>query len=660
MARKMTPDPTPSSGRPISPSFIAQVCERLERGRAVRRSLPGGGRLHIDRALPFLCVYREPVHETVGQTSHLVIGEAAHLVAPGTAELHPRLQALVEAISNIMVEKFGAFLLLEVWTGKERAEGAVSRGKVPDPTFRIVSPLLPADDPTVRELKKALSKIPLRPPPLDVEVVEVGSPTPPGLDDLLSCAPGTPIGCSVDGCSVLGIEVQPVYRQARTGTPYPVLFETLQRGLSLAIRQTAYHFAQLHTGHAPKHYHALGRRNPVRAVKEADEALTDISRSFDFLLQVTPVNAERARRQFLRDGARRDPEFDYRPLIVDVPALKRRLYNLPLERLEDPTLQHLLSACRTEMSRKLTMLRDRNTPRFLYGSLAVYGDVSDALHALAVQLLETLTRSDPAADDEDDEEATEGEGIVDASRFAAMAEEELAWYRERYAGLAAKVNIRPDVTGVLVSRGDLLIGSEFRATETRARALLQHEIGTHVVTYSNGLAQPLGQLANGLAGYEETQEGLAVAAEYLVGGLTSSRVRVLAGRVIAVRALVDGAPFVEGYRLLTGQYEFAPSTAFTICMRVYRSGGLTKDAIYLRGLIEVLAYLQADRDLEPLLLGKLAITDVPAIEELRWREYLKPPRLTPRFLTAPGAEGAMRTLRRGTSLLELVTESTSS
>jgi hypothetical protein len=53
----------------------------------------------------------------------------------------------------------------------------------------------------------------------------------------------------------------------------------------------------------------------VRAVTEADRALTEISRSFDFLLQVTPVNAERARLQFLRDGAERDPEFDYRPLV---------------------------------------------------------------------------------------------------------------------------------------------------------------------------------------------------------------------------------------------------------------------------------------------------------------------------------------------------------
>jgi uncharacterized protein (TIGR02421 family) len=644
-----TPDDSFSAKRRITPRFISGVCDRLEQERPVRRSLPGGGRLHIDRALPFLCVYREPDGNTVGLSSQLIVGEAAHLIVPGTKEILPQLQQLVAGIAQVMARKFGAFLLLEVWTAPERRASGIAARSVPEPTFRVLSPRLPLDDPTVRALRKALSAIPLRPPPLDVEIDGAGAASPPQLAELLPCTPGTN-----DGFRVIGIEVQPVYRQARTGTPYPVLFETLQRGLSLAIRQTAYHFAQRHTGHSPPHYHALGRRAVTRAVQEADGALTEIARSFDFLLQVTPVNTERARTQFMHDHAERDPEFDYRPLIVDVSALKRRLYNLPLERLEDPTIAHLLSACRAELSRKLTMLADRNSPRFLYGSLSVYGDVSDALHALACQLLDVVPR-DAAGDDDDDDAPTRS--VVTATGFAAMAEHELARYRASCPDLTTRVHIRSDVAGVLVSDGDLLIGQRFRATRIRATALIQHEIGTHVITHANGVIQPLGQLSTGLAAYEETQEGLAVIAEYLAGALTSSRVRVLAGRVIAVRAMANGAPFVDCYRLLTDQHGLAPSTAFTMCMRVYRSGGLTKDAIYLRGLQDVLTYLRGGGDLDPLLLGKVAISDVPAIEELRWREYLRPPRILPHFLSSPGAHEAMQRLRRSQSLLQLVTES---
>src|SRR5690606_939212 len=124
-------------------------------------------------------------------------------------------------------------------------------------------------------------------------------------------------------------------------------------------------------------------------------------------------------------------------------------------------------------------------------------------------------------------------------------------YREAYAGLESEVLIRDDVAGIQVSDGDLLIGHSFSVSARRAQGLLQHEIGTHVVTHSNGLAQPLGLLATGLAGYEETQEGLAVTAEYLTGALTSSRLRILAARVVTARDLIDGAIFVESFRRLT-------------------------------------------------------------------------------------------------------------
>ncbi len=651
--------------RTISPEFVAQVCERLDAGRAVRRTLPGGGRLHMDRALPFLCLYRDPSGKHVGHPSQLVIGEAAHLIAPGTSDLHDSLRALIRGIADVMVKKFGAFLLLEVWTAEDRVpDGSPvakpSTRQVPTPTFRVFTPYLPDDDPSVRQLHKSLSNIPLRPPPLDVEIVSGVPVAPPSLRSLLTDVPRTQSSAGAAPTDAppsamvrhyIGIEVQPVYRQARTGTPYPMLFEVLRRGLSVAIRQTAYHFALLHTAHEPGHFHALGRRTSVRATNAVDRELTTIARSFDFLLQVTPANADRARVAFDRSAQQRDPEFDYRPLIVDVPLLKRRLYELPIERLEDPTLAHLMAASRDELDRKLTMLADRNTPRFIYGSLSVYGSVSDGLRDVALTLLST-TSSD--FDDEDDPESVDV-SMVNATAFARLAKAELALYREYYDGLSTTVTIREDISGLIVSDGHLLIGSRFNATPMRAMALLQHEIGTHVVTHSNGLAQPLGLLATGLAGYEETQEGLAVAAEYMTGALSPSRVRVLAARVIAVRAMTDGATFIDCHRTLVQQFGFATSTAFTICMRVFRSGGLTKDAIYLRGLIDLLRYLGEGRDLEPLLLGKLALADVPALEELRWRQYLKPPRLTPRFLTNPGAADAMQRLRRGHPLPDLLT-----
>ncbi len=102
-----------------------------------------------------------------------------------------------------------------------------------------------------------------------------------------------------------------------------------------------------------------------------------------------------------------------------------------------------------------------------------------------------------------------------------LAQAELDRYRAFAPDIESHVELREGSTGVMVSNGDVLVAPTARVSAARAEALLHHEIGTHVVTFVNGSHQPLRTLASGLAGHDETQEGLAVLAEYLVGGLTA-------------------------------------------------------------------------------------------------------------------------------------------
>ncbi len=64
--------------------------------------------------------------------------------------------------------------------------------------------------------------------------------------------------------------------------------------------------------------------------------------------------------------------------------------------------------------------------------------------------------------------------------------------------------------------------------------------------------------------------------------------RTLAARVIAVDQMVRGASFANVFQQLVDEFGFEPRTAYTITLRVFRGGGLTKDALYLRGLVEIL------------------------------------------------------------------------
>lgn len=142
-------------------------------------------------------------------------------------------------------------------------------------------------------------------------------------------------------------------------------------------------------------------------------------------------------------------------------------------------------------------------------------------------------------------------------------------------------------------------------------------------------------------------------AEYLVGGLSRPRLRLLAARVLAARHLVDGASFVETFSELHRIHEFDRRTAFTVAMRIYRGGGLTKDAIYLRGLREVLAYVARGGKLEPLFVGKIATEHIPIVSELHWRGVLREAPLTPRYFERPDARRRLEQLRNGITVLQL-------
>ena len=89
-------------------------------------------------------------------------------------------------------------------------------------------------------------------------------------------------------------------------------------------------------------------------------------------------------------------------------------------------------------------------------------------------------------------------------------------------------------------------------------------------------------------------------------------------------------------------------------MRTFRGGGLTKDAVYLAGLTEVLDYLKGGGELEPLFLGKISTEHVPLIQELRLRGVLKPPVLLPRYLHMPGVAERLEQIRNGVTTLDLI------
>ena len=447
------------------------------------------------------------------------------------------------------------------------------------------------------------------------------------------------------GYHIIGIEVSPIYLNEETDQVFPLMYRKLRRGFALALKNCFFEFTHNHTQLRPLHFQSLGRRSVVKAVWEVDRQLAEISNGFSFLLQVTPVNNNTAWSAFQRNRFEKIPQFEYRPLSIDPALAKRRLFQIPIERIEDPTLAQLFREQQLELDRKFTMLIDRDTNRFLYGSLQLYGAVDDSLLKLAQELLEQLS---PRSRDESKANA------LDAKAFAARAKQELDYFRKTLPDISSKIIVQEDITGLMVSKGNLLIGARTKIPAARVEALIAHEVGTHVLTYLNGKSQPLQQLYIGFPGYDELQEGLAVLSEYMVGGLTGTRMRLLAARVVAAHRLMDGASFIEVFHELNKVYGFERRTAFNISMRTFRGGGLTKDAVYLRGLVQLLEYLKNGGELEPLFIGKISADHIAIVKELQWRKVLHPAPLRPGYLDDPKTKNKLIDLRNGLSLINLI------
>ena len=595
-------------------------------GKPIRREFGDGNRLHIDRPLPFVCVHVGSQQDAAFQ---IVSANASYLIAAdiGLASEVARL------VARRMRDHCGAFLVIDIG---ELAEDRFLTEDVPFlPPFEIA---LSSGD-TAAE-KAALKRFTAAASGREAKYRT------PRVDEFIPTTRGE-ARLSDDLGNVAGLTVRfaPIYRVPGSERVYPELRDLVVANMVDSALQAVSAFLKASKLEQPATHRSLGRRAYIDAVVRADRALDSVASTFDFLLAVTPINAEPAWLEFQAGGFEHVPALLYRPLEFEVAAQKRKLYSVSLDHLEDPLLTTLLSQKQQELDLQLSMLAARETPRFVELGRALYGSVEPSLAMRARAILEKVPRAASAA-------RQKGLG---ADAVAAAARDMIAGYRAAYSDFDASVEIRGDLpAGLLVSRNLLLVSRDTNLPPERLTALLSHEIGVHLLTYFNGDAQGLAIFRNGLAGYEGMQEGLAVLAEYLVGGMTAARLRLIAARVIACRAMLDGATFEETFRVLHEDFGLDDRSAFNVVLRVFRGGGLAKDAIYLRGVMQVLDHLRNGGSLTPFWIGKISAAHFGAIQELNARGLLRAPRLEPAFLSSDAARPRLKKAIAGIDPIDMV------
>lgn len=605
----------------IEQSLITAIGKTLKRGKSVNRNLPHGGKIVIDQLLPYLCIYRYPLNGQDLQLTGLLKTQAAYLLVREDIDINDLLVRIASSISS----KFKAVLMIEMWPEEDLKPEA----------FKIHSPKEKAPA-TTEALQKSLEEVKLDYPRVLVEVIDSKRRHPTNLDPLLTIEQSKDLGSLL-----IGLEVPTIYRYTDKAH-FALLYRKLRTRISGALKKAAFEFIRVQSGNEFSHYLMLGKTMLTNLVRAADKRIADVSERMNFLMRVTPVNDISAWEKFKESDYKKVPAFKYRLIPLDPEKEKRKLYDIELERIEDPTLVYLFRNKRRELELQLSMLEARQTKDFRHLSQVLFGEVPASTIKLAHEILDETTV--------DDAKSAE---VMGSEAFAVLAKKEIDVYAKHFPNQKIEIKIRHDITGLMVSKSTLLIGDTLEISPDRAEALIQHEVGTHILTYCNGKRQPLRQMYAGLDGYDKMQEGLAVLSEYLIGGLTPGRLRLLAARVIAVDMMVKDAGFIDTFTYLHQQLSFPPTQAFMITTRIFRGGGFSKDAVYLRGLEDVLDLLKNGGDLRTLYLGKFDIKHVDFIEELVHRNVLREAVLPP-YLEESIVKEKLKKIREGLTPLELL------
>lgn len=624
------------SATAVDITAVEEALASINAGKSVRCDLDNGGRIHIDRALPFLCVH---VSDGRGGDAALDItsANASYLIAPDL----DFAVAAVEVIAGAMTERFTAFVVLDV--GELAQDRLLSDDAPYLLPFEIT--LSGTDQP---ETHAALDGFASAVGSIEAKFRSPRVDRRRAVDD-----PHALLAARLRGFPCVTVRFAPIYRVPGSENTYPDLRDRVVANIFDAGLQAIAAFLKAAGIFKLPTHRALGRRAFVDAVERADRCIDEIAATFDFLLAVTPINADAAWHDFKANGFQRPPQFLYRPLTVQVNVEKKKLFSIAFDRFEDPVLFNLYREKQQELDLQLSMLFARETPRFMEFSRVLYGRVEPGLlHAAKDILAKTAGPGGEIAG------GGGRAGSVDCYVIERAARTMIEMYRRQYSGFEATVELRDDLpAGLLVSGGRLLISRSTSMTRRRLTALLSHEIGVHLLTYFNGSAQGLRLFRTGLAGYEGVQEGLAVLAEYLVGGMTTERLRLIAARVVACAAMLEGASFQETFHALVRDYGFSEISAFHMTLRLYRGGGLAKDAIYLRGLLEVLKHLGSGGALDPFWMGKIAASHFGVMQELNSRGLLKAPEIRPVFLLHPQAQKRLEKARSGLLPVEMIASS---
>lgn len=338
-----------------------------------------------------------------------------------------------------------------------------------------------------------------------------------------------------------------------------------------------------------------------------DKKLHIIDKKITIAGMLRPINHDEEKQSFLENPTR-SPQFLYRAHSLPIAQIKKDLKALP-EALNHP-LYNLYKKKIAEIETKLDLLESFDTPLLQQHSEKLYGPASRVLYDQAVRYI----HEHPTVPDESS--VLNFKQIV--KRLTLFLEEHKLsnWHIKATPGRVNDISISLD--------GTIHLREGVTFTENRLKAVIAHEIETHIYRAENSRLQKYKIFEIGTAGYMATEEGLAVYNQHALGVPLGEKAIWAPLRSIGAY-LAQEMSFVDLFHYLKNNYGLADESAWRTCVKVKRGLAdtnkkitFTRDTIYFRGLQMVEEYLKdnAAEKMKYLYIGKIGIDDLNHIGPL--------------------------------------------
>ena len=377
-------------------------------------------------------------------------------------------------------------------------------------------------------------------------------------------------------------------------------------------------------------------RHTLQRISDLDRRIVTVSKSIKILSSLSwPASSCEA---FLSGWKKKKPKlpkvehprFEFGPTIRELKAIEKEsgAFKNPVADYVRDTARSYIAAAR--------MLSAVGRPEFVLYSTELYGRPDDPIAAGGKSHLHAAEHFITLTEEYIKSGRSEGQPLTLSPEKAAVLLRKSI--KTVFGATNLKVEIDPKLASKAVAgstRIRLRKMSKFSVLEVEQ--LVQHEAFVHAATLHNGRQQEkLPSLGLGSPRTTKTQEGLATLAELITLNMEIGRLRRLALRTKAVHEALNGADFIEVFKLFLNSKQ-SETESFYSAMRVFRGGDVrgkiafTKDIVYLQGLIDVHAFVrkalhnnQIER-LYHLLAGRMHLKDVERLEPLFESGFLRAP-----------------------------------